>query len=771
MSFLSALGALVKNSAINIATIASYGAASIGEFKNIGLNALSNGALFYGIGSSDKAIGEMGAVGMGGFAAALTAADDYLVQNTITKTSYLTTTAIGSLIGYKLTNDFIDIVPGLMEDGFVLGHDDKLIYKVMAGAAGAIAGLATSYFTDYSVLDMIRGPGKILGGQYSDMQAIVGNSEKIAGDLREMATLLTASALTITAAECAVKPLVPADFAPLLPYLGIARSLLVMGASQAISSCYVGEMTSDIERALLERIFNKDDGLKLAEMREFDPAIQKLHIHISSMSHGLAQSFCDILPDAVVGLNAMVSGGGGKVLYTTFLNDALMSQSFADNGANLREQKALYSKAEADINNHMLDATHHLRAVIEMDGLSLFKNRISTKSEDWQVRASNLNDSAMNYEIFKMSSGLSSLLITMGAYAPKVFDIISQSNGGHLNQEQANRVQADFMKIIGDITILDQLSKFSNTGRVNEFPYSESIRVLKDLVSKLNEIKASHDVIYKTDNSFSGLAIKDLTVKLHDNVLSTIKDLYITKDGQKGQIIAVTGDSGCGKSTAFSVIKGLSVIGSDIAASGAICYGSDHEIPTIKMMTQADYFIRSATLAEIMNYPDPMNNLNIVKITRILDSLEDPDLARTEGGLLSTRLDEYHESWNDKISGGQKKKIKLAKALSDDDADFLLLDEIFTGLDEKSQKRAMEAIKKFAPNKNIIIVDHEAKSHQKMMNGKFYDAALNFTKGGETGVYDLNTGADISNKYHIPAELSASMDQQDVIDLHWDLVA
>ena len=254
-------------------------------------------------------------------------------------------------------------------------------------------------------------------------------------------------------------------------------------------------------------------------------------------------------------------------------------------------------------------------------------------------------------------------------------------------------------------------------------------------------------------------------------MLSTIKDLYITKDGQKGQIIAVTGDSGCGKSTAFSVIKGLSVIGSDIAASGAICYGSDHEIPTIKMMTQADYFIRSATLAEIMNYPDPMNNLNIVKITRILDSLEDPDLARTEGGLLSTRLDEYHESWNDKISGGQKKKIKLAKALSDDDADFLLLDEIFTGLDEKSQKRAMEAIKKFAPNKNIIIVDHEAKSHQKMMNGKFYDAALNFTKGGETGVYDLNTGADISNKYHIPAELSASMDQQDVIDLHWDLVA
>ena len=94
----------------------------------------------------------------------------------------------------------------------------------------------------------------------------------------------------------------------------------------------------------------------------------------------------------------------------------------------------------------------------------------------------------------------------------------------------------------------------------------------------------------------------------------------------------------------FSVIKGLSVIGNDIKAAGKIAYGSHNGEAKVKMITQSDYLPRSSTLAEVINYPDPVNEENKEKFVAILEQMDDPSVARTEGGMLSERLNEFHES-------------------------------------------------------------------------------------------------------------------------------
>lgn len=762
MSVFSVIKNTILDSASNIAAIGSYGAASLANFQNIGLNALSNGTLFYGISYANSSsnytnrqISDMGSILIGSGAAAFTAADDYLKQNEITKNSYFMNTGVGALVSYVLGGGIRDTLNPIQNHN--VEWEDRFLEKLGYAAIGGAVSLAASYFTDYSVLDFIRGPGKILAQEYNDMQFIIGNNADIANNLRQMATLLTMSTIAITSAATMTQDLVPLEFKS---YAKALENLLVLGVSSTISGVYLDQLSKDIERALLDKIFNQDNALKLTEMKELDPAIQKLHIHIANMSSGVASQISRTLPTVIVGLNSTIKGGAGKATYTTFLTDMLLSGLFNASVTNLQLQKNLYAKADADINNHMLDATHHMRPIVEMDGLPLFANKISEKSDHWKISQWELLSSKMGLEGLKAISPLALLLVDAASWGLDIATAFENLQAGN-NQERQVQILGS---IASDLILTDQLGQFITASRTTEFEHSESRRLLKDLVQKLNSIEAHHEVLYKYTQSFKGLAIKDLTVKLHDKVLSTIKNLYIPVEEGQGKIIAVTGDSGCGKSTVLSVLKGLSIIGDDISASGEVYYGSERQTPKVKMMTQADYLIRSATLAQVINYPDPTNEIEVHKIANILDSLEDPELAKTEGGLLSTRLNEYHESWNDKISGGQKKKIKLAKALSDD-SDIILLDEIMTGLDDVSQTRAMKTIKNLAKNKLIIIVDHEAKNHQKMMNGQFYDAALKFAKGGETKAYDLNTGADISHKFGIPAELELNLEELNFSEL------
>lgn len=58
-----------------------------------------------------------------------------------------------------------------------------------------------------------------------------------------------------------------------------------------------------------------------------------------------------------------------------------------------------------------------------------------------------------------------------------------------------------------------------------------------------------------------------------------------------------------------------------------------------------------------------------------------------------------------KLSGGMKRRVALARALSVD-FDCLILDEAFTGLDEDNIEIAVKQILKITQNKPIILISH-----------------------------------------------------------------
>lgn len=76
-------------------------------------------------------------------------------------------------------------------------------------------------------------------------------------------------------------------------------------------------------------------------------------------------------------------------------------------------------------------------------------------------------------------------------------------------------------------------------------------------------------------------------------------------------------------------------------------------------------------------------------------------------------LQESFDKYPDQLSGGMQRRVAIARAMSYE-ADVIVLDEAFKGLDEKLKFEVMELLIKEYENKLIIFTSHE-KSEQDFM--------------------------------------------------------
>ena len=119
------------------------------------------------------------------------------------------------------------------------------------------------------------------------------------------------------------------------------------------------------------------------------------------------------------------------------------------------------------------------------------------------------------------------------------------------------------------------------------------------------------------------------------------------------------------------------------------------------------------------------NNKNIDdnKILNIINKVRlDNFLKNQENG-----LDTYIGDKGSKISGGEKQRFAIARALYKD-SELLIFDEPTSALDQDNALGIMELIKSLQKNKTIIIISH----NKDLIN--FADKIFNLDKGGITQV-------------------------------------
>ena len=215
----------------------------------------------------------------------------------------------------------------------------------------------------------------------------------------------------------------------------------------------------------------------------------------------------------------------------------------------------------------------------------------------------------------------------------------------------------------------------------------------------------------------------------------------ISFTAKEGEFTALVGVSGCGKSTAASLMMGEGD-GADIF-SGTVTVGGVNirEIAPDALYQKItgvrhDSYLFAGTVREnlSMGCADATED----EMQTALKAVDLYDTIFEKGGL-SMEITEKASN----LSGGQKQRLALARALLHD-SDIYIFDEATSNVDVESENKIMEVIRELAHKKTVILISHrlanvvdadqilvmkdgvieEAGTHDELMERKGYYCSL-----------------------------------------------
>jgi len=191
-----------------------------------------------------------------------------------------------------------------------------------------------------------------------------------------------------------------------------------------------------------------------------------------------------------------------------------------------------------------------------------------------------------------------------------------------------------------------------------------------------------------------------------DNLMKSYSGKKVVKDIslqlKQGEIVGLLGPNGAGKTTSFYMIVGL------IKPNSGKIYLDQEEITKFPMYKRAQYGIgylaQEASVFRKMSVED--NILSVLQLTKL--SKKDQN-KRMESLLDEFGLTHIRKNRGDLLSGGERRRTEIARALATNPS-FILLDEPFAGVDPLAVEDIQKIITKLTKkNIGILITDHNVR--------------------------------------------------------------
>ena len=173
----------------------------------------------------------------------------------------------------------------------------------------------------------------------------------------------------------------------------------------------------------------------------------------------------------------------------------------------------------------------------------------------------------------------------------------------------------------------------------------------------------------------------------------------ISLEVNQGEIVGLLGPNGAGKTTSFYMIVGL------VKPNGGKIYLDDTEITTYPMYQRAQngigYLAQEASVFRKLSVED-----NILSVLQLTSLSKKQQVQKMEELLEEFGLNHIRKNRGDLLSGGERRRTEIARALATDPK-FVLLDEPFAGVDPVAVED-IQRIVAHLKNKNIgiLITDH-----------------------------------------------------------------
>jgi len=167
----------------------------------------------------------------------------------------------------------------------------------------------------------------------------------------------------------------------------------------------------------------------------------------------------------------------------------------------------------------------------------------------------------------------------------------------------------------------------------------------------------------------------------------------------QGEIVGLLGPNGAGKTTSFYMIVGL------IKPLSGKIFVDDEEITMIPVYKRAQkgigYLAQEASVFRQMSVED--NILAVLEMTKLPKKAQ---LEKVESLLNEFGLQHIRKSQGYQLSGGERRRTEIARALATDPK-FILLDEPFAGVDPIAVEDIQHIIKTLRDkNIGVLITDH-----------------------------------------------------------------
>ncbi|WP_298368769.1 ABC transporter ATP-binding protein [uncultured Lutibacter sp.] len=241
--------------------------------------------------------------------------------------------------------------------------------------------------------------------------------------------------------------------------------------------------------------------------------------------------------------------------------------------------------------------------------------------------------------------------------------------------------------VVGWVTSIIQQAEASQK-RINEFLKHEP--EIKNLVVEPSDIKGEiefNDVTFTYDDTHI-IALKNLSFKI-----------------EKGETVAILGNTGSGKSTILNLIARLY----DVEKGAVLIDGKnikDHNLDSIRQnigFVPQEAFLFSDTIKNNIKFGD--NNASDEKIEQA-----------AKDAYIHHNIIDFNEGYNTfvgergvTLSGGQKQRISIARAIIKEPK-ILIFDDCLSAVDTETEEIILNNLYKISKNKTTIIVSHRISS-------------------------------------------------------------